>query len=182
MENSTSQAMMLNSQERHSNNKEIERKFTIKSLPEDIDTYPYHIIEQGYLCTSPVVRVRRQDDDYFLTYKGGGLLARTEYNLPLTADAYEHLKQKADGNMISKKRYLIPIQKAKFAENYNGNHNTSLTIELDVFNPPFAPLIMAEVEFPDLEMANAFIPPEWFLEDVTMNPEYHNSNMSKKQF
>ena len=38
---------------------------------------------------------------------------------------------------------------------------------------------MAEVEFSSIEMANAFIPPEWFGEDVTMNPKYHNSNMSR---
>ena len=171
-----------NTSEKQSQNKEIERKFTIKELPEDIESYPYHIIEQGYLCTSPVVRIRRQDDDYFLTYKGGGLLARTEYNLPLTASAYTHLKTKIDGNIISKKRYLIPLKKPMFTDSYSQKNAFSLTIELDIFAEPFAPLIMAEVEFPDLEMANAFIPPEWFLEDVTMNPEYHNSNMSLKQF
>jgi CYTH domain-containing protein len=51
-----------------------------------------------------------------------------------------------------------------------------------VFAPPFAPLIMAEVEFPNIEMANAFIPPTWFDQDVTNNPDYHNSVMSRKEF
>ena len=48
---------------------EIERKFLIpkENLPDDLAPYPCHRIEQGYLCTSPVVRIRRQDDDYFLT-------------------------------------------------------------------------------------------------------------------
>ena len=77
---------------------EIERKYLIEKeqLPADLASYPFHKIEQGYLCTSPVVRIRRQDDDYFLTYKSKGLMAREEYNLPLTQEAYEHLKSKAD--------------------------------------------------------------------------------------
>jgi len=148
---------------------EIERKFLIKNIPENLDSYAFHLIEQGYLCTDPVVRVRRQDDDYFLTYKGKGLLAREEYILPLTRSGYEHLIKKADGNIIKKKRYLIPIE------------DTDLTIELDIFDKPFAPLIMAEVEFSSVEDANAFIAPDWFGEDVTNDPAYHNSNMSKKK-
>ena len=148
---------------------EIERKFLIKNIPENLDSYAFHLIEQGYLCTDPVVRVRRQDDDYFLTYKGKGLLAREEYNLPLTQSGYEHLIKKADGNIMKKKRYLIPIE------------DTDLTIELDIFDKPFAPLIMAEVEFSSVEDANAFIAPDWFGEDVTNDPAYHNSNMSKKK-
>ena len=75
---------------------EIERKFLIKELPANLESYPHHLIEQGYLCTGPVVRVRRQDNDYILTYKGGGKMMREEYNLPLTADAYQHLIQKVE--------------------------------------------------------------------------------------
>lgn len=172
----------MNSQDTKSQNKEIERKFIVKELPENIESYPFHIIEQGYLCTSPVIRIRRQDNDYFLTYKGGGLLAHAEYNLPLTAESYRHLKAKIDGTIISKKRYLIPLTHPSFVDTYSPAFHSSLTIELDIFAEPFAPLIMAEVEFPDLEMANAFLPPDWFLEDVTMNPAYHNSNMSRQKF
>ena len=40
----------------------------------------------------------------------------------------------------------------------------------------------AKDEITDEEMANAFIMPEWFKEDVTNNPSYHNSNLSKKTF
>lgn len=147
---------------------EIERKFTIKKLPENLESYPCHIIEQAYLNTAPVIRIRRQDDDYYLTYKGGGMMAREEYNLPLNQQSYEHLREKADGNIISKKRYLIPFD--------------PYTIELDVFGPPFAPLTMAEVEFPTEEEAKAFVPPEWFEQDVTFNPAFHNSNMSRMKF
>lgn len=161
---------------------EIERKFTLKKLPENLESYPCHIIEQAYLNTSPVVRVRQQDDSYYLTYKGSGMMAREEYNLPLNQESYQHLLEKADGNIISKKRYVIPLGNPQFTSDFVSLSTPELVIELDVFAPPFAPLIMAEVEFPSEEMANAFLPPDWFDEDVTMNPEYHNSNMSKKAF
>ena len=147
---------------------EIERKWTIKKLPENLEQYDYHIIEQAYLTTNPVVRVRREDDTYYMTYKGKGFLAREEYNLPLTEEAYNTLKSKADGNVICKKRVLIPIE--------------PYTIELDIFDAPFAPLVIAEIEFPSIEEAKAFEALDWFDEDVTEDPKYHNSNMSRQLF
>lgn len=144
---------------------EIERKFLISSLPENLSSYPCRHIEQGYLCTDPVVRIRRQDNDYILTYKSAGMMSRKEYNLPLTADAYEHLKSKTDGIYIAKDRYCIPY----------GKH----TIELDIFKQDAAPLIMAEVEFASEEEAVSFTPPAWFSTDVTYDSRYHNSYISR---
>lgn len=144
---------------------EIEKKYLIHTLPENLEAYPYHEIEQGYLCTEPVVRIRRQDEEYFLTYKSKGLMVREEYNLPLTREAYEHLKEKADGRLISKRRYLIPL--------------APYTIELDIFSSPAADLWLAEVEFPTEEAALAFQAPDWFGEDVTHSSRYHNSSLSK---
>lgn len=135
-------------------------------MPGDLASYPCHRIEQAYLCTDPVVRIRRQDDDYILTYKGKGMMAREEYNLALNRDAYYHLKEKADGNVIEKTRFKIPLP-------------GGLTAELDLFDGFLKGMILAEVEFPDLETAGNFTPPEWFGEDVTMNPRYHNSNLSR---
>lgn len=160
---------------------EIERKFTVKELPEALEKYTCHIIEQAYLNTDPVVRVRRQDNEYYMTYKGKGLLAREEYNLPLNEASYFHLREKADGNVISKKRYVIPIAEPRFTSDYQGNiDQLGLCVELDIFDAPFAPLILAEVEFPSEEAANAFLPLDWFDQDVTQDPAYHNSNMSMR--
>lgn len=161
---------------------EIERKFLITKLPDDLSARESLVIEQAYLCTNPVVRVRRQNEDYYMTYKGGGMMVREEYNLPLNKEAYEHLAAKADGNIISKKRYLIPIENPEFQDGFSPKEGVSLKIELDVFEPPFAPLVLAEVEFPNEETARAFIPPAWLCEDVTDNPDYHNSNMSRRVF
>ena len=148
---------------------EIERKYLLKEVPK-LEEYPCHRIEQAYLCTQPVVRIRREDETYYMTYKGGGMMSREEYNLPLTAESYAHLKEKADGNVISKKRYLIPLE------------TEGLTAEVDVFEGPFAPLILAEVEFQTEKQANAFEAPEWFGQDVTFDGRYHNSYMSKMKF
>lgn len=145
---------------------EIERKFLVKTLPAHLESYQCHLIEQGYLSSEPVIRVRRQDDDFILTYKGKGMMSREEYNLPLTAESYYHLKDKIDGNLISKKRYVIPIQNGLF-------------IELDIFLAPFDHLVLAEVEFPDEETANSFTPPDWFGEDVTFDGRYHNNYLSR---
>ncbi len=163
-------------------NMEIEKKYTIKNLPANLENFPCKIIEQAYLNTSPVVRIRKSNDSYYLTYKGSGLMAREEYNLLLDETSYQHLLKKADGNVISKKRYVIPVENPQFDDSYKPLTTPKLSIELDIFAPPFAPLVMAEVEFPSVEMANAFIPPAWFDEDVTDNPAYHNSVMSCKKF
>lgn len=141
---------------------EIERKFLIKELP-DLSKYEFLEIEQGYLSTNPVVRIRKKNDKYILTYKGSGLFAREEIEANLTKEAYEHLATKIDGYLIRKKRYLIPLD--------------PYTIELDVFEGHMEGLIMAEVEFPSVEEANSFTPPTWFGEDVTEDKRYHNSNM-----
>ena len=162
---------------------EIERKFTIKALPENLSDYPCLHLEQGYICTNPVVRIRKQNDQYILTIKGKGRLAREEHELALTEESYLHLKTKCDGNIISKKRYLIPLENPQFHPACPKELiPDKLTIELDVFEAPFAPLVMAEVEFASLEAANFFLAPDWFLEDVTSNPAYHNSNMSRRTF
>ena len=155
---------------------EIERKFTIKHLPSDLDKYPYVKITQAYLCTDPVMRIRRQDDEYIFTYKGKGLMVREEHNLPLTREAFEKLLPKAEGHIISKTRYQIPLQNTAPA---TSSVTGDLLIELDLFESP-SRLIMAEVEFPNEESALAFTPPEWFDKDVTNDPAYHNSNMSKQ--
>lgn len=147
---------------------EIERKFVPEELP-DLTGLAYHDMEQGYLCTEPVVRIRREDQKFYMTYKSKGLMSREEYNLPLTQEAFYHLKQKVDGRVIEKRRYLIPLE-------------DGLTVELDIFGGDLKPLVLAEVEFQTEEQANAFVPPAWLGRDVTMDGRYHNSAMSDPDY
>lgn len=145
---------------------EIERKYLVRKLPENLEQYNKKKIAQGYLCTEPVVRIRRSNDNYYMTYKGDGLMVREEYNLPLTQEAYEHLRPKIDGLLIAKTRYLIPL-------------DNKLTAELDVFEEDLNGLVIVEVEFNTVEEANAFHAPDWFGEDVTNSGKYHNSYLSQ---
>lgn len=145
---------------------EIERKFLVHTPPIQYEHFPFHQIEQAYLCTEPVVRIRKEDDQYYLTYKSKGLLAREEANLPLNQQAYQHLLSKADGIILTKRRYLIPLT------------GTSYTAELDLFSGHYQGLMLVEVEFETEEQANAFVPPEWFGEEVTFSGEYQNSRLA----
>ena len=141
---------------------EIEKKFLVKDLP-DLSQYRYVDIEQGYISTNPVIRIRKKNNKYIITYKGEGLMAREELEAPLSKEAYEHLKSKIDGKLIKKRRYLIPFN--------------PYTIELDVFSGHMKGLVMAEVEFADIHYAHRFVPPDWFGQEVTEDVRYHNSNM-----
>ena len=157
---------------------EIERKFLVKELPTDLEQFECRHIEQAYLNTRPVVRIRRSDEDYYLTYKGSGMMAREEYNLPLDAKSYQHLLEKADGHPITKKRYLIPLSFREINEEcLRLLDGASLTIELDVFEGALAPLVLAEIEFPSREAAKAYRMDTRFSQEVTEDPDYHNSNM-----
>ncbi len=155
---------------------EIERKFLIAQMPDCLEKYEHAAIVQGYLCIDPVMRIRRHGEKYVFTYKGGGMMMREEYNLPLTKEAFEHLLPKADGSRIEKTRYLIPLDAAGNPLP-PGTPSEGLMAELDVFTAP-KPLIMAEVEFPDEQSALVFEMPSWFKKEVTNDPAYHNSNMS----
>lgn len=178
---------------------EIERKFLVKEFPDDLDKYPFHQIEQAYLNVSPAVRVRREDDTYYMTYKGlkgdaaqvqsPAHIGQTEYNMPLTREAYEHLSSKADGNIITKKRYLIPLNDDAFDDDILAANpelkaavqSHSIKIELDVFEGAFKGRILAEVEFPSEEAALVYHPADWFSQDVTGDPTYSNAHMSAEQ-
>lgn len=153
---------------------EIEKKYRIKKLPEQLEDYVCLDIEQGYLCTEPVVRIRKMNEEYILTYKSKTPLQESQYHtkisneveLPLTEIGYLHLRDKVDGNLIHKKRYLIPL-------------DNELKAELDVFGGHLKGLMFVEVEFKSVEDAKNFIAPDWFGEDVSMDRRFNNSYLSQ---
>ena len=151
---------------------EIENKFTVKRMPDGLGSYEYADIEQGYLLRGPVVRVRRWNNDYILTYKqktresGSKTIVNIEEEFPLNKEGFYHLLEKCDGNVIKKRRYLIPL--------YDG-----LTAELDVFDGNLKGLVFAEVEFKSVAQAEAFVLPEWFDKDVTEDKRYSNGYLSQ---
>lgn len=157
---------------------EIERKYLIKNLPLDLDDYSCSLIEQAYISTKPVIRARKRgyinnnqvsDVKYILTIKGSGLLTREEHELTLNEEEYNNLLTKAEGNVITKHRYVIPLE-------------DSLTLELDVFKGLFEGLVMGEIEFQDEEVAKKYNPPEYLFREVTFDTRFHNSTMSSMSY
>lgn len=152
---------------------EIERKFAIMKIPNDLDKYEKEEIEQGYLCIKPTVRIRKSNDEYTLNYKWKqkGLeekvaIQNIEYTMPLTQENYEILLKKIENNLIIKDRYKIPIK-------------DGLTVELDVFHGHLEGLVFAEVEFPDIESAKNFNKPDWLGKDLCFDKRFDNTLLSK---
>lgn len=150
--------------------KEIERKFLVHSIPEDLISYEAIEINQGYLAIEPngtEIRLRQKDDSYFLTAKSGASeegLVRAEREIPLTRELFDVLWPATEGRRIEKTRYKIPA----------GQH----TIELDVFKGSLSGLILAEIEFPSVAESTAFKPPLWFGADVTADKAFKNQNLA----
>lgn len=145
---------------------EIERKFLVKYLPENLDSYICHDIIQSYISTNPTIRIRKRDDEYILTVKGGGLMKRIEYELPLTQEQFDNLRRKTEGNTIVKKRYIIPLE-------------NDLKAELDVYYEDLSGFMNVEVEFSSEREALIFTPPDWFGQEITQDKRYSNANLSK---
>jgi CYTH domain-containing protein len=147
---------------------EIEKKFKPLHYPENYKAFEKKEIEQGYLCTEPVVRIRKSNDRYILTYKAKVLENHcediricNELEAELTKSGYLHLKEKIDGEIIKKTRYLIPL---------SDGH----TAELDIFHEGLEGLSIVEVEFASEKEARSFVPPDWFGEDVSGDKRYTN--------
>jgi CYTH domain-containing protein len=145
---------------------EIERKFLVNELPQDLCKYEHHIIQQGYISTNPTIRIRQLDDKYILTVKGAGKIQRIEYELELTEEQFNGLKAKVEGNTISKTRYIIPI-------------NEELKAELDIYSAQLDGFMNVEVEFKSLKEALLFEPPAWFGQEVTQDKRYTNGSLSR---
>ena len=152
---------------------EIERKFSVVKIPENLENYEKEEIEQGYLCIKPTVRIRKSNGEYTLNYKWKqkGLeekiaIQNIEYTMPLTKENYNVLLNKIENYLIKKDRYKIPI-------------NDGLTVELDIFNGNLEGLVLAEVEFPDLEIAESFEKPDWLGKDLSFDKRFDNTLLSK---
>lgn len=154
---------------------EIERKYLVAKLPDNLEQFSHIEIEQAYLCTSPTLRIRRMGDSYILTVKeriisSSSAIHNREEEFTLSPKSYQHLLSKCDTGRVSKTRYRIDLFQLTGNENYR-----NLTAELDVFHGRHNGLLLVEVEFPNTESANSFTPPEWFGEDVSSDPCYRNS-------
>ena len=141
---------------------EIERKFKLDTFPEHLPLLHASQVEQGYLSTTPCVRIRskKTEDavDYKLCIKGQGTLVREEVELSLDEDRFTRLKSLLHGEMIRKdyRIYQLPDGRKLECSLVDGGTENAF--------------LYAEVEFPTVEEANAFVPPAFLGEDVTEVP------------
>lgn len=143
--------------------REIERKFLVLQLPEDLVRHPHAMLEQGYLAleTGGVqVRLRKTGTNLSLTYKRNRDAAREEREVTLTPEQFEVLWPATAERRLSKTRYDIPLGE--------------LVVEVDVYGGRHEGLVVAEVEFSDEKEAADFAPPPWLGDDVTHDPRYSN--------
>jgi CYTH domain-containing protein len=143
--------------------REIERKFLVRKLPDDLTSYPFADIAQGYLVSlndGLQVRLRKSDGKYSLTYKRGIGNVREEREIELAAEQFDALWPATEGKRLVKTRYEIPF----------GDR----VIEIDVYHERHEGLVVAEVEFDDEDAAKNFRPPPWLGDDVTGDPRYSN--------
>ncbi|HPG34240.1 MAG: CYTH domain-containing protein [Lentimicrobium sp.] len=148
---------------------EIEHKFLVNSSAYRSLAKPV-LYRQGYLVvlSDKIVRVRTAGTKAYITIKAKvSVLTRKEYEyeIPL-ADAETMLNEMCMGPLIEKYRYKI------FYEGF--------VWEVDEFLGDNNGLVVAEIE---VKSENQDFPiPLWVDTEVTGDPRYLNSNLSKKPF
>ena len=172
-------------------NKEIERKYTIKYLPDDIFIEKIENIEQVYIYhdKNTLIRIRKieskmkdkkQSLNYIYTVKTKGdikyenscnVAQKYEIESNITKEYYEELLPRRISNKITKTRLVVPIQ-------------NNLKVEIDIYYDYLEDFLTAEVEFPNEEDANKFNKPDWLGEELGYK-ELSNrklAEMSKEEF
>ena len=151
---------------------EIERTYLVKSLPENLESYPHQEISQGYLSELPdPLRVRSLGTKFELTKKvnrSSDKSTAEEITISINGTEFNRLWSLVIRS-LEKTRYLIPI-------------SSSLTAELDVFRGKLEGLAFVEVEFQSPQQMVEFKPPEWFGTDVTEEELSSNFFLTNKSF
>ncbi len=155
---------------------EIERKFVITSLPDEISLSELQgeRIEQGYLANGSgknTVRIRQKGDKYLWTVKqkyGLNPAERIELECEITEEQFDTMWPATEGKRVQKTRYNIPYD--------------NVVIELDVFEGDNEGYMLAEVEFPSITDADLFVPPVWFGTDVTADGRFGNASIARTGF
>lgn len=152
--------------------KEIESKFLI-----DLEKFPANagrgdFIRQGYVSMGTnTVRVRTLGSKGYLTVKSRGLVVRDEYEYEIPFnDACEMLENCLD-LVIEKWRFTIRV----------GDY----IWEIDHFKKEHEGLVVAEVEFQDMDHRAEFYEDierglfDWIVSDVTEVPYYTNVELAR---
>src|SRR6266704_5513507 len=149
------------------NSREIERKFLLKRLPEELKRSRRYVIEQGYLATEPAgrqVRLRKKGKTASLAFKVGRGAQREEREIKLSPKQFAALWPATVGRRLYKLRYEMPWK--------------NFLIEIDIYRRKHKGLVVAEVEFPNRTACRKFKAPAWFGREVTGNKRYSNVRLA----
>ncbi|MEG2930802.1 MAG: CYTH domain-containing protein [Ruthenibacterium sp.] len=158
---------------------EIERKWLMNAFPEGA-ALPCEMradVRQGYISTAPAVRIRESVPQggaasYVLCFKGKGTLAREEIELALDRQTFQRLCVFTGQDLVTK-RYRV----------YRLPGGEALEVSLVDEGRPTA-FYYAEVEFPSVAAAHAFVPPACLApllgEEQTENPAFSMSAYWRK--
>jgi adenylate cyclase len=152
---------------RRRHNREIERKFLVEWLPDELKRSRNVVIEQGYLATESAgrqVRLRKTGNATSLTFKVGRGSHREEREVKLSPKQFATLWPGTTGRRLRKVRYEMPWDK--------------VMIEIDIYRGRHAGLVVAEVEFPDTASCRSFKAPWWFGREVTGEKRYSNVRLA----
>jgi len=148
---------------------EIERKFLVKKIPDNLEQYRSEELIAGYFRDSSgdKIRIRQEGDKYFkVKKKGSGLVRKLpEGEPPITKEEFDELWPKTEGWRLRKTRYFIPSNQGM--------------IQLDIFHDALEGHTNVEVEFDSEDLAPNFIPPDWFGKEVTGKKKYSSSSLAK---
>ena len=153
--------------DRTRNNREIERKFLVNWLPENLKRSRSFVIEQGYLATELAgrqVRLRKRGHTASLTFKDRRGSHREEREIKLSPKQFAALWPGTAGRRLRKVRYEVPWN--------------NVMIEVDIYRGRHAGLVVAEVEFPDSASCRRFNAPWWFGREVTGEKRYSNVRLA----
>ena len=154
---------------RTANNREIERKFLVKRLPDKMKNSRHFAIVQGYLANEPAgrhVRLRKKGKTASLTFKVGRGVHREEREIKLSSKQFAALWPGTVHRRLYKLRYEVPWR--------------HVLIEIDIYRRRHTGLMVAEVEFPDRATCRKFKPPSWFGREVTGEKRYSNVRLANE--
>lgn len=152
---------------------EIERKFLLDGFPNDLELLSEVYIEQGYVSFNPEVRIRKAvvqgggKEEYYLTIKGDGDLARQEIETEISRAFYEDTVAFL-GTKVVRKDY----KKYKLGQ-------WELEVSLVDAGTDWE-FYYGEIEFPSEEDATAFVLPDFLGKEITYDSDYKMKNFWKR--
>ena len=152
-------------------NKEIERNYAVKYIPEDFKIESVVYIKQAFIYRDKLTLIRVRDikekyptntQKYIYTVKAKGDIEYTnDYNVgkkyeienDIQKEEFDKLIKKPISNIIEKTRITAPIE-------------NNLKVEIDIYYNYLKGLLTAEIEFQNEEQANNFQKPDWLGEEL----------------